>query len=613
MTEAERLTEEKKASATLEAMGSKRDLSRTYCVVDMDMFYAAVEIRDRPELAHKPVAIGGLGMISTANYVARLYGVRSAMPGFIAAEMVRNPQAVGSKMPPDELVFIAPDFSKYTQVAMETREIFREYDPHFHSISLDEAYLDLSAYLAARGGVESADAVVAELRRRIKETTCGLTCSAGIGPNLMLAKICSDDNKPDGQSRIQPTCEAVLDYVQDLPIRRIPGVGKVLERQLKVMFDIVTCGQLRASASAVLRVFESRPKTSSFLLRVSLGLSSDEVEDGDGAVVGVVDRKSLSSERTFAAQADAHELHRRLLELCHGVAKEMATHTPVLAAKCVALKLKTSSFEVRNKEKRLTHFIGFESDFGAACSLQSKDPSRKAAVSHHADDAPQVEDSVFDAEVSRVGGELHAVLSPLLDEQLPCELRLMGVRVSGFRGAQSTLERGQQQLGRFFMGGHDATTSSSAKSLDSAAATKDAGQERQVEESHEYQQEVIRSNVKRSAEVLEVDDDDDYEDVHLLDNDPSCIAVQSSADAHTSACAHKSDVRCPVCGAWVPTLEADEHVNNHYDAKPRPSSARAFSRSTNTLHELWGKALRPNASGKQTSNDVRRSRGNLIR
>jgi len=119
--------------------------------------------------------------------------------------MVRQPQLVGSKMPPDELVFIPCDFGKYTRAARETREVFREYDPNFQAGSLDEAYLDLTPYLANRGGPEAAEEVVAELRRRVKERTGGLTCSAGIGPNSMLAKICSDDNKPDGQSRIKPS------------------------------------------------------------------------------------------------------------------------------------------------------------------------------------------------------------------------------------------------------------------------------------------------------------------------------------------------------------------------------------------------------------------------
>merc|ERR1719316_108589 len=102
------------------------------------MFYAAVELRDQPHLSGKPVAVGSPGMITTANYVARLYGVRAAMPGFIAAEMVRQPQLVGSKMPPDELIFVPTDFEKYTQAAREVREVLREYDPNFHSASLDE-------------------------------------------------------------------------------------------------------------------------------------------------------------------------------------------------------------------------------------------------------------------------------------------------------------------------------------------------------------------------------------------------------------------------------------------------------------------------------------------
>merc|ERR1719245_290271 len=109
MTDAERAAMERRAAATLATLEEKRCLSRTYCVVDMDMFYAAVEIRDQPHLTSRPVAVGGLGMITTANYVARLYGVRSAMPGFIGAEMVRQPHLVGSKMPPDELVFVPPD------------------------------------------------------------------------------------------------------------------------------------------------------------------------------------------------------------------------------------------------------------------------------------------------------------------------------------------------------------------------------------------------------------------------------------------------------------------------------------------------------------------------
>merc|ERR1711988_1885739 len=161
------------------------------------------------------------------------------------------------------------------------------------------------------------------MRRRVKERTGGLTCSAGIAPNPMLAKVCSDDNKPDGQSRIAPSREAVMAYLQDLPVRKISGVGKVLERQLKTMLGIVTCSQLRASAPAVRRAFHSRPKSADFLLRISLGLSGGETADEEGEVIGEVGRKSLSNERTFSSEADPQELRNRLRELCRAVAEDM--------------------------------------------------------------------------------------------------------------------------------------------------------------------------------------------------------------------------------------------------------------------------------------------------
>eukprot|EP00434_Breviolum_minutum_P027457 symbB.v1.2.024275.t1/scaffold2284.1/size83445/3 len=241
MTPQESESEERKSAQEIAEVEKHRDLTRTYCVVDMDMFYAAVEIRDQPELANKPVAIGGLGMICTANYVARLYGVRSAMPGFIAVEMVKNPQLVGSKMPPDELIFITPNFAKYTQVAMKTWDIFREYDPHFHAYSLDEAYLDLTDFLTSKGeNGPSAEEAVQEMREKVKSST-GLTCSAGIGPNRMVAKIASDEKKPDGQTFIPPTRKAVLEYMDQLPVRKLPGCGKVLEQQISTMLQVKTC------------------------------------------------------------------------------------------------------------------------------------------------------------------------------------------------------------------------------------------------------------------------------------------------------------------------------------------------------------------------------------
>lgn len=242
------------------ALEASRRADRCCAVIDFDMFYAAVEIRDRPELADKPVAVGGIGMISTANYVARRWGVRSAMPGFIGQALCRRGPEFG--MPRGELVFVRPDFAKYTAVAEVARAIFREYDPKMTAGSLDEAYLDLTDHLHKRardgggGGAgddsgdcdgggegerrgtaltgealgELAGEVVGEIRARVKEATRGLTTSAGIGPNFLLAKIAADVRKPDGQFCTGWSREAVLSFLAPLPVRKVPGVGRVMEK-----------------------------------------------------------------------------------------------------------------------------------------------------------------------------------------------------------------------------------------------------------------------------------------------------------------------------------------------------------------------------------------------
>ncbi len=143
------------AAADLRA---SRDLSRTIVHVDMDAFYAAVEMRDDPSLRDRPMAVGGIGMLSTSNYAARRFGVRAGMPGFI-----------GKKLCPD-LVLVELNFDKYRAVSKVVRGVFAEYDPNFSPMSLDEAYLDITNYLSARPGT-GAEAVVKELRGKIEQRT----------------------------------------------------------------------------------------------------------------------------------------------------------------------------------------------------------------------------------------------------------------------------------------------------------------------------------------------------------------------------------------------------------------------------------------------------------
>lgn len=265
-----RITEEQllKAQAQVEKMASEleksRDLSRVIVHVDMDAFYAAVEMRDSPELKDKPMAVGSMSMLSTSNYHARKYGVRAAMPGFIAKKLCPG------------LVIVPPNFDKYRAVSEEIREIFAEYDPNFQPVSLDEAYLDFTEHLEKRQGWPessrthrfrsrsnaaddkqmeaeqkeegtdlspilfedspsssegdaggpfelfgtSVEEAVREMRFRIEQKTT-LTASAGIAPNMMLAKVCSDKNKPNGQYRLPPTREAVMNFIQRLPVRKV--------------------------------------------------------------------------------------------------------------------------------------------------------------------------------------------------------------------------------------------------------------------------------------------------------------------------------------------------------------------------------------------------------
>ena len=157
----------------------------------MDMFYAAVEIRDRPELAKVPVAVGSESMISTANYEARKYGVRSAMPGFIGKKLCPN------------LLFVPCNLEKYRAVSLVFKEIVDFYDPEFESMGLDETNLDVTQYCAENNIItpDQKQCLALEIRTKVFEAT-KLTCSAGIGPNKMIAKICSDINKPNGQTYV---------------------------------------------------------------------------------------------------------------------------------------------------------------------------------------------------------------------------------------------------------------------------------------------------------------------------------------------------------------------------------------------------------------------------
>lgn len=198
--------------------------------IDMDCFYAAIEMRENPQLANKPVAVGGTpqqrGVLATCNYIARKYGLHSAMSS--AQALKRCPH----------LVLLPVNMSFYRSVSQQIHQIFQRYTDIIEPLSLDEAYLDVTASSQCSG---SATWIAEAIRRDIWQEL-QLTASAGVAPLKFLAKVASEQNKPNGQFVIPP--EKVAQFVYNLPLRKIPGVGKVVMAKLSAM-GLETCGDVQ--------------------------------------------------------------------------------------------------------------------------------------------------------------------------------------------------------------------------------------------------------------------------------------------------------------------------------------------------------------------------------
>jgi DNA polymerase-4 len=240
--------------------------------VDMDCFYAAIEERDNPQLRGKPLAVGGSsrdrGVLTTCNYAAREFGCHSAMPTFQAVQ--RCPH----------LVVVPPRFPAYKAESARVREIFRQFTQVIEPLSLDEAYLDVSSR------AEPVGEIATEIRQRIHHTT-GLTASAGMAPNKMLAKIASDWRKPNGQFEVRQA--EIAAFMRDLPARKIWGVGPKAAEKLN-RHNINTCGELqKVELPELQRMFG---KFGIELYELSRGIDRREVKVNR-------ERKSISNENTF--------------------------------------------------------------------------------------------------------------------------------------------------------------------------------------------------------------------------------------------------------------------------------------------------------------------------
>lgn len=295
--------------------------------LDMDAFYASVEIRDNPELANHPVVIGsphGRGVVLTANYIARRFGIHSAMPAAQASRLCPHAR------------FIKPRMSVYAEVAKQIRDIFLAYTELVEPLSLDEAFLDVTGSQALFG---SPMVIAQKIKQQIRDCV-GLTASAGVAPNKFLAKVASDLQKPDGLVVVDP--QRIREFLEPLPVGRVWGIGPRTGKKLERL-GIQTIGQLQQiSLESLTTIFGVNGE---HFYRLCRGLDSRPV---------VPDReaKSISHETTFRTDIkDCEALRAWLLGLCDDVARRLRRYQ--LVGRTIHLKYRFPDFQTITRSTTL--------------------------------------------------------------------------------------------------------------------------------------------------------------------------------------------------------------------------------------------------------------------
>lgn len=375
---------------------SQRDISQIIVHVDMDAFYANVELLDNPDLKGKPFAVGH-GVLSTASYEARKHGVRSGMAGFIA-----------KKLCPD-LILLKNNFQRYMEMSEKVMDIFAQYDPNMCPAGCDEGYLNITSYCEENNA--KPEDCVQEMRQKVFEET-KLTVSAGIAPNKMLAKICSDKNKPNGQFHLPFEPQAIKEFMRELPIRKIPGIGRVNERLLDSI-GIKTCGDIytyRATLLLLDNQFGLR-----HLLQTHLGIASNVVEPHQRE-----ERKSIGAERTFNPIDDKTKILQKLEEVAQELENDMKESG--WTGKTVTLKFKLDTYQVFTRAKS------------------------------------------FDRWISQKKEDLYAAGKELLLPELPAKIRLIGLRVTKLKDLRAS--EPTNGIKRFFTSAADSSSPQKKRKLD---------------------------------------------------------------------------------------------------------------------------------------------------
>jgi len=301
--------------------------------IDMDSFFASIEMREKPELTGKPVVVGadpkggkGRGVVSTCSYEARKYGIHSGMP--ISRAYKLCPTAV----------FLPVNFPLYIKASGEVMNILRSYAGKFQQVSIDEAYLDVSSI----GSFEAARELALRIKKEIVEKE-KLTCSIDVGPNKIVAKIASDYKKPDGLTIVEPS--HVREFLSPLPVRKILGIGKKTEAELKDM-GINTIGQL--AAFDVQLLISRFGKWGIYMHELATGIDESEVIEEECC-------KSISRETTFEEDTDNAEiLNRTMEELAEDVHRSLLDEGFLF--KTLTIKVRYKGFITRTRAHTLAHY-----------------------------------------------------------------------------------------------------------------------------------------------------------------------------------------------------------------------------------------------------------------
>jgi DNA polymerase IV len=316
--------------------------------IDMDAFYASIEQRDNPEYRGKPIAVGGSpegrgGVVATASYEARKYGVRSAMPSKRAKELCR------------QIIFVRPRFDVYKQVSEKIREIFSRYTDLIEPLSLDEAYLDVTT---DKQNIGSAIDIAKAIREAIK-AELNLTASAGVSINKFVAKIASDINKPDGLTFIGPS--RIESFMENLQVEKFHGVGKVTAEKMHSM-GLFTGADLKKLSEADLE--RNFGKSGKFFYKIVRGIDDREVRPNR-------ETKSVGAEDTFSTDLTTiEELRDELRKLAGLVQRRLEKHQ--LKGRTITLKIKFHDFRIITRSQSLNESTAdMETIFSVGAQLMS--------------------------------------------------------------------------------------------------------------------------------------------------------------------------------------------------------------------------------------------------